>query len=229
MKKQAYLFALILAFCCCGCNQNPAEPEETEAPTTHATEAPTEQATEAPTPEPTTAPDAPEETPEETQKSVSSMDIARTVYYDDVDEFLSSDFCHTMQSAGYTPYVLSYDTEKYELSHIRCDSRFYEFSLLEKENGGSIIYCVTYDAYFKNVEEIAALYVDEPEKNLITSVEKDGSVFDVHVSRIPSPDVSHYNLSYLPFEGYMVYIGSDSPTPEEAIAYIHEFDLVPAE
>ena len=63
----------------------------------------------------------------------------------------------------------------------------------------------------------------------IVTVEKDGVNYDVYVSKTILVDYDEYSIAYIPFEGYILDIHPRVSTPEEALAYIHEFDLVPVE
>ncbi len=226
MKKRTYLFSLILAFCCCGCNQNPTEPEETDASTAQATEVPTEQVTEIPTETPTTPPtSAPEE---ETTEYIEDVDLARTVEYDTVDEFLASDFCKKMKEDGFTPYVLAYDEERFELKGMHSDASFYVFGFHDKEKDQGVSCTIMYNTYMTDIEQMMD-NIRVPVEHVFTTVEKDGVSYEVYAGDAPFDEWVLYNMGYLPFEKWQMSIKSDSPTPEEAIAYIHEFDLVPAE
>ncbi len=148
--------------------------------------------------------------------------------YDDVSGFLASEFCASVEKQGFTVYLPSYDTEKYTLEQIRVTGNVYTFYLYEASTEKRLSYGITYDAPFKSETERQAYY-QETEHDVITSVDKNGTAQEVYVHKMPFTVTDVYNLSYLPFDGYDVYINSDSPTPDEAIAYIHEFDLVPAE
>ncbi len=197
-------------------------------PAAQATEAPTEQTPEAPTPEATAVPDVPEETTEETKESVSSMEIARIVEYDTVDEFLASDFCKKMKEDGFTPYILSYDEERFELKGMHSDASFYVFGFHDKEKDQGVSCTLMYNTYMTDVEQMMD-NIRVPVEHVFTTVEKDGVSYEVYAGDAPFDEWVLYNMGYLPFEKWRMSINSDSPTPEEAIAYIHEFDLVPAE
>lgn len=152
----------------------------------------------------------------------------RTIEYQTIPEFLESEFCQTMQSEGFAVYLPSYDAAQYELRRITSDAAFYEFSFIETATEKGVVYSVLYNTHFRSADEFAELYPDTADENILTSVEKDGVSQDVYIVKTPYTEDASYNLSYLPMEGYEVYIGSNSATPEDALTYIHDFDLEPA-
>lgn len=156
------------------------------------------------------------------------IDEDLTITYSDVDEFLASDFCDTMKEDGFTVYLPSFDTEKYTISRIISSNELYWFVLKNTENDQGIIYQISYDCYEQTVDQLSDNKMDKS-GDIITTAEKNGITYDVYLSKTLYVDWDEYNLIYLPFEDYSVYIGSDSPTPEAALSYIHDFDLVPAE
>lgn len=158
------------------------------------------------------------------------LNEVRTIEYQTIHEFLESEFCQTMQSEGFAVYLPSYDAAQYELRRITSDAAFYEFSFVETATGKYVVYGVLYRTCFKSADEFAQLYPDTADENILTSVEKDSVLQDAYIVKTQlTEDSCCYNLSYLPMEGYEVYIGSNSSTPEDALAYIHDFDLVPAD
>ncbi len=206
MKKQAYLFALILAFCCCGCSETPSFPEAS-AQKELETQAPVDLGLAGGT---------------------YCVDLDTTVYYDSVSEFLDSEFCENMKESGFAPYLLSYDESRYELRRMRSDGKFYDFQLKDTVNDLSITCSIKYSGTYHEIEDLYENTVQAIEPT-ITAVDKDGVTYDVAVQQVPFDPEIKYNITYIPMDGYTLYIGTDSPTPEEAIAYIHEFDLVAAE
>ncbi len=196
MKNYTYVFALILALCCCGCSETPEEPAETEPSTT---------------------------------ENIIFCAETPSLSFDSLEAFLASEACAQMRNNGYIPYVPTYDAEVYEVLSVRLINDTYEIGFRHITENKRVLYCVTCNSIFEKAEDFAEIYRDAPEKNVILTTEKDGVVYEGYVMHTPFQEELVYNLHYIPIAGYDVYIHSDSPTPEEAIAYIHEFDLVAAE
>ncbi len=151
-----------------------------------------------------------------------------TVYYDSEQAFLASDFCYEMQQKGYEPYLLSYDKERFEFCQMWSDASFYVYALIDKNNGAGVDYTITYETHERTASELNQNTADKSGDSIVT-VEKDGSSFDVYIAKSPYIDYDQYSIQYLPFTAYRVSIHARASTPEEALAYIHEFDLVPVE
>ncbi len=149
--------------------------------------------------------------------------------YGSESKFFSSDFVGQMRDEGYTPYRLSYDTERFEFYRIQSDATFYEYRLKDKANGNDVTCTVAYHVEYLKHPSDAFANADLTDQDVVTTVEKDGASYEVYISKKPFVDYEAYNIVYLPFEGYKVSIYADASTPEEALAYIHEFDLVPVE
>lgn len=151
------------------------------------------------------------------------------VRYENESEFLDSDFCDEMKQNGYTIYQLSYDEERYELLGMLSDRNLYKYQLTDKETGAEVDYSICYNVGYLEHPSDAFANADDTSKDVSTTVEKDGQGYDVYISRTPYVEEDEYGIVYLPFEDYKVSIYADAPTPEDALAYIHDFDLVPAE
>ncbi len=167
--------------------------------------------------------------PATTENGIICEDVNLMQEFDSLEAFISSDLYAQMQNEEYKPYVPDYAAAGYEVTGVRALHDVYEISLYHAEKDKRILYSVTCNSIFETTEDLAQLYQNEPEKNVILTTEKDGVVYEGYVMHTPFQEELVYNLHYIPMDGYDVYIHSDSPTPEEAIAYIHEFDLVPAE
>ncbi len=150
-----------------------------------------------------------------------------TIYYDSEAAFLASDFCAEMQQKGYTPYLLSYDEERYEFCQMWSDASFYVYSLIDKTEDEGVTYTISYETYERTATELNQNKADKSGDSIVT-VEKDGMSYDVYISKSPYIDYDRYSIQYLPFMEYKVSIHAGATTPEAALAYIHEFDLVPA-
>ncbi|MBE6826091.1 MAG: hypothetical protein E7511_04310 [Ruminococcus sp.] len=209
MKKRIYVLALTMLLCGCGSQQVP--PEETVLTTTQPEEIVETKNTES--------------TPLET---VLEVDLNTTTQYGSFEGFLRSDFCKKMQQDGFTTYALSYDKERFVERGMMSDASFYTMGFNDKNNpeGRGVVCTITYNAYEKTAEELAGNKWDTSGDSIVT-VEKDGVKYDVYVSKTILVDYDEYSIIYIPFEGYTLSIRASASTPEEALAYIHEFDLVP--
>ena len=157
-----------------------------------------------------------------------SGDEDRRITYDSLDEFRGSTFYRTMKESGYTPYMLQYDEERYTFERIVSDAKFYEYYLLDNIAEKVVCYEIQYDSYKVNVEQFGE---NAPtERNIKTTAERDGQVYDVYLSTSAYTDEVNYYLNYLPFEHYEVSfsVGNNS-TADEILAYFNEFTLVPDE
>ncbi|MBQ7003523.1 MAG: hypothetical protein IJN57_06105 [Oscillospiraceae bacterium] len=206
MKKRIYVLALIMLLCGCGSQQVP--PEETVLTTTQ--------------PEKIVETQDTETTPLET---VLEVDLNTTTKYGDFEGFLKSDFCKEMRENGYAPYAISYDEERYELKGVTADGCFYSMGFRNKQ-GGKGVYCAISFGSYETVDDLTANVWDTSGDSFAT-VDKNGVSYDVYIAKTPYIDYDVYAISYIPFSGYKMYIHADASTPEEALAYIHEFDLVP--
>ncbi|MBE6826090.1 MAG: hypothetical protein E7511_04305 [Ruminococcus sp.] len=159
---------------------------------------------------------------------VMHVNIDDTIPYQDVPAFLASDFCKEMRESGYTVYVPEFDAEKYDFVKVESHRSFYNFFFDEKGTSKRINYQITYNTFEKTVEEFTGNVLDTS-GDIFTTVEKDGVEYDVYIPKTPYMTETEYNLQYIPFEKYHVYILCKTSTPEEALAYIHDFDLVPVE
>ena len=211
MKKRIYVLALTMLLCGCGSQQVP--PEETVLTTTRPEEIVETQDTEA-----------------TTLETVLEVDLNTTTQYGSFEGFLRSDFCKKMQQDGFTTYALSYNKERFVDRGVTSDACFYMMGLEDRNNPDrwNVICTITYDSYVKTAEELAGNKWDTSGDSIVT-VEKDGVNYDVYISKTPLVDYDEYSIAYIPFEGYTLDIHASASTPEEALAYIHEFDLVPVE
>ena len=211
MKKHIYVLALTMLLC--GCVSQQVPPEETVLTTTQPEEIVETQDTET--------------TPLET---VLEVDLKTGMQYGDFKGFLRSDFYKKMQQDGFTTYALSYDKDRFVERGMSSDACFYTmgFDDKNKPDGWGVVCTITYNAYEKTAEELAGNKWDTSGDSIVT-VEKDGVNYDVYISKTPLVDYDEYSIAYIPFEGYTLDIHASASTPEEALAYIHEFDLVPVE
>ncbi len=154
------------------------------------------------------------------------VDEDTKLWYDTDEEFLSSVFCADMRQDGYVPCLLSYDKEHYELDKISSSAHTYVFYLLDKTLNVGVHYSISYDVYERTASELCANKTQKDEDSIV-SVDKDGVSYDVYISKTPYIDYDQYGILFLPSDGYKVSIYADASTPEEALAYIYEFDLVP--
>ncbi len=207
MKKRIYVLALTMLLCGCGSQQVP--PEETVLTTTQPEEIVETQDTET--------------TPLET---VLEVDLNTTTKYGSFEGFLRSDFCKKMQQDGFTVYALSYDEERFTGKGVTSDACFYMMGIRDALTEKGVICSITYNSYVKTAEELSRNAWDTSGDSIVT-VEKDGVNYDVYISKTPYVDYDEYSIAYIPFEGYILDIHPRASTPEEALAYIHEFDLVP--
>ena len=146
------------------------------------------------------------------------------------ETFLASEFCEKMLHEGVVPHVLTYDPAKYELKKILADASFYEYQFLNKENGVGVSCTVSY--YIQEIglfDLYSGIPLHDRENDVRTTVDKDGETYDVYIAKSDYSETGRYTLQYLPLHDFSLSIRSDASTPEEALAYIHEFDLVPVE
>ena len=210
MKKRIYVLALTMLLCGCGANRTDLKERETTALN------------------PTIASVETTDTQETTANYICEVDLNRSVEYGSFEGFLRSDFCKEMRENGYTPYAISYDEERYELKGVRSDPGFYVMGFRDKYNpdGKGVSCTILYNAPEKTASELSRNKWDTSGDSIVT-VEKDGVNYDVYVSKAILVDYDEYSIVYIPFEGYTLSIRASASTPEEALAYIHEFDLVP--
>lgn len=152
----------------------------------------------------------------------------RRITYDSLDEFRGSTFYRTMKESGYTPYMLQYDEERYTFERMVSDAGFYIFCLKDSLTDKAVQCTITYDTYVTEMSQLQEIFPYE--KNILTTVERDGEVYDVYLVTSPYDEVENYSLSYLPYMGYEVSIrvGNNS-SADEILAYFNEFTLVPDE
>ncbi|MBQ7013730.1 MAG: hypothetical protein IJN11_07445 [Oscillospiraceae bacterium] len=208
MKKQA--FVLALAMLLCGCSANQTKPKEMETTTLNPTIASVE----------TT------ETPETATNKIYDVELKTSTEYGSFEGFLRSDLCKKMQQDGFTVYALSYDEERFTGKGVTADACFYMMGIRDALTEKGVICSITYNSYVKTAEELSRNAWDTSGDSIVT-VEKDGVNYDVYISKTPYVDYDEYSIAYIPFEGYILDIHPRASTPEEALAYIHEFDLVP--
>lgn len=151
------------------------------------------------------------------------------IRYGSESEFLTSDFCDRMKRDGYTVYLLSCNEEQYEFQEIVSDGSFYKYILADKETGAELECSLSYHVEYLKHPSDAFANADDTSKDSLTTVEKDGREYDVYISRTPYVEEDEYGIVYLPFDGYKMSIYAGASTPEDALAYIHDFDLVPAD
>ncbi len=156
------------------------------------------------------------------------INVDSTIYYDTVSDFLDSDFCKAMQEEGFTTYLLSYDETRYEFSRMSSDAKFYVFHFLDTQTDSGISITIMYDSFYEEVSDFGVNAADTS-GDIITTAEKDGQTYDVYISKVPYTPEDQYNIGYIPFPDYNVYISSNRATPEEVLEDFQAFTLVPAE
>ncbi|MBQ7003520.1 MAG: hypothetical protein IJN57_06090 [Oscillospiraceae bacterium] len=210
MKKRIYVLALTMLLCGCGANRTDLKEMETT------------------TLNPTIASVETTETPETATNKIYDVELKTSTEYGSFEGFLRSDFCKKMRQDGFTVYALSYDEERFTGKGVTSDACFYKMGFRDALSEKGVICTITYNAYQKTAEELHKNKWDTSGDSIVT-VEKDGVNYDVYVSKTILVDYDEYSIIYIPFEGYTLSIRASASTPEEALAYIHEFDLVPVE
>lgn len=155
-------------------------------------------------------------------------DVDTTVGYQDVSAFLKSDFCKKMEAAGKTFYLPVWDGAKFALVNLYTSNKSSVFTFRDTETDTIGYYQITYDSWQKSVKDFADGKQETADDQIVT-VEKDGTSHEVYLSAMPDQENAKYNLSYIPYEGIMVYIGTERSTTEEILADFESFDLVPAD
>lgn len=149
--------------------------------------------------------------------------------YDSIAEFLASDSYTQITNKGYTVYLPTWDEEKYHFTGIASDSSYYELYLHDEAAEETIVFNMIYGDFPKTIDQIAEIFETGGEEDTVMTAEKDGVTYEVYLNKKLNQESTEYSLHYLPTEGGYITIDTEKSTPEEALSYIHEFDLVPAE
>lgn len=148
--------------------------------------------------------------------------------YTSLEEFKGSSFYKGLKEQGINTYTLDYDQERYTLSRIDADASFYEYNLYDNTEQRGVNYTICYSPGTTSFGTLWSTFYNE--KNIRTTAENNGEVYEVCLNAIPYVDYEDYGLIYLPFEGYRVSIYADGQTSaDEILAYFNEFTLVPDE
>ena len=204
MKKLLFIFTITAMLCGCGDVKESAESSEVSL-----YEAVTE---------------------EENEVSDENVyiDEDRTIFYDTLDEFRSSEFYSAMKSEGVTPYVLSYDEERYSMGMITSDPGVYKYVLYDNLEQQDVRYSVSFTSNIADMNELQETF--SYAKNILTTAENNGITYEVYLTTPPYQEEECYGLIYLPFENCKasIHTGNDTTT-DEILSYFDDFVLVPDE
>lgn len=149
--------------------------------------------------------------------------------FDSVAEFLASDSYTRITDEGYTVYIPTWDEEKYRFTGMASDSDYYELYFHEEATEETIVFNMIYGGYPNNIDQIAEIFEAGSEEDTVMTAEKDDVTYEIYLNKKSHQEGVEYSLHYLPTEGGYISIDTEKSTPEAALAYIHEFTLVPAE
>lgn len=148
--------------------------------------------------------------------------------YTSLEEFKGSSFYSGLKEQGINTFTLDYDKERYTLSRIDADASFYEYNLYDNIEQQGISYTICYDPTMTGFSMLWSTFYNE--KNIRTTAENNGVVYEVCLNAIPYVDDEEYGLLYLPLANYRVSIYAGNQTSaDEILSYFNEFTLVPDE
>lgn len=147
------------------------------------------------------------------------------ISYSTVNEFKGSTFCSTMKSDGYTPYLLEYDEERYSLVRLSSEKTWYTYNLYDNIEKKNISYTIMYDSYVEKIEDFAE-YSGGTSEDIITKAQRNGTEYDVYLSKTPYIEDTNYGLLYIPAEGCEACIYAYNSTSDEILEYFDDFELV---